>query len=76
MRLCIREAAGEIWKAGMHLSAMLPCGHFAIYRHEGETKLTMMHPGFMTRLDDHPLVAKLAKDVEGPFSAMLEEVTR
>lgn len=76
VRLCIREAAADIWKAGMHLAAMLPCGHFAIYAENGATKLTLMHPRYMTMLDPHPLVRKLADDVSGPFLAMLEELPK
>lgn len=76
VRLCIREAAADIWKAGMHLAAMLPCGQFAIYMENGATKLTLMHPRYMTLLDPHPLVRKLADDVSGPFVGMLEEVSK
>lgn len=76
VRLCIAEAASDIWTAGMHVAAMLPCGHFAIYREDGRTRITMLHPSYMTRLDPSPVVARLAENVAGPFLAMLEETTR
>lgn len=76
VRLCIREAAADIWKAGMHMAAMMPCGHFGIYQEGGAGKVTMMHPRYMTTLDPHPIVRKLADDVSGPFIAMLDEISR
>lgn len=76
VRLCIREAAADIWKAGMHMAAMMPCGHFGIYQENGTSKVTMMHPRYMTRLDPHPIVQKLAEDVSGPFIAMLDDVSK
>lgn len=76
VRLCISEPAVDIWKVGMHVSAMLPCGHFGIYQEGGKTSVTLMHPRYMTMLDPHPIVQKLADDVSGPFIAMLDEVTK
>jgi hypothetical protein len=60
----------------MHMAAMMPCGHFGIYREGGAAKVTMLHPRYMTRLDPHPVVQKLADDVAGPFTAMLDEISR
>ncbi len=76
VRLCIGPAAADIWKVGMHMAAMMPCGHFGIYEEKGATRVTMMHPRYMTLLDPHPIVRKLADDVTGPFTTMLDEVTR
>lgn len=76
VRLCIREAAGNIWNAGMQVAALLPCGQMSIYQETGATKITMLHPRAMTLLDPNPIVAKLADDVTGPFMTMLDEVTK
>jgi hypothetical protein len=76
VRLCIPEAAADIWKVGMHMAAMMPCGHFGIYKEGSSTRITMLHPRFMTLLDPHPIVARLAQDVTEPFLRMLDETTR
>lgn len=76
VRLCIADAAKDIWTVGMHMAAMMPCGHFGIYREGGTAKVTMLHPRYMTRLDPHPIVQKLADDVAGPFTAMLDDISR
>lgn len=76
VRLCIREAAADVWKVGMHVAVILPCGQFAIYEEGGMRKVTMLHPRYMTAFEPHAIVRKLADDVAGPFTAMLDEVVK
>jgi hypothetical protein len=76
VRICDPKAASDIWSAGMKVSAMLPCGHMSVYQEDGVTKVTLLSPRFLARLDPHPAVKKLAEDVSDPFTAMLDEVTR
>lgn len=76
VRFCDRKAAANIWKAGMHVAAMLPCGQISIYQEGGATKLTMLHPRYLSTLDPHPEVQRLAEAVSGPFTRMLDEVAR
>lgn len=76
VRICIREAAANIWSAGMHVSAMLPCGHMGIYQEAGVTKVTLLHPRFMSLLDPNTVVKKLVDDVSGPFLVMLDELAK
>lgn len=78
VRICDLKAAtaADIWSAGLQVSAMLPCGHLSLYREGGVTKVTLLHPRFLTLLDPHPAVVKLADGVTGPYLAMLEEITR
>ena len=76
VRICDPKAATNIWSAGLRVSAMMPCGHMSIYQEAGSTKLTMLHPQFLTRLDPHPAVRELADAVSAPYLAMMDEVTR
>jgi hypothetical protein len=76
VRICDPKAAANIWKAGMQVSAMMPCGHMSIYQEGGATKVTMLHPRFLTVLDPHPAVQELADAVSGPYVLMMDEVTR
>ena len=76
VRICDPKAAANIWSAGLKVSAMMPCGHLSIYQEGGATKVTMLHPRFMTLLDPHPAVRQLADAVTDPYLRMLDEVTR
>lgn len=76
VRFCDRKAAANIWKAGMHVAAMLPCGQLSIYQEGGMTKVTMLHPRYLTVLEPHAEVQHLVHAVSGPFVLMLDEVTR
>lgn len=76
VRICDAKAASNIWKAGLHVSAMMPCGHMSIYQESGTTKVTMLHPRFLTMLYPHPEVKGLADSVTAPYLSMMEEVTR
>lgn len=76
VRICDPKAAANIWKAGLQVSAMMPCGHMSIYQDGGATKVTLLHPRFMTMLDPHPAVKELADAVTDPYLRMLDDVTR
>ena len=76
VRICDPKAAANVWNAGLQISAMMPCGHMSIYQEGGATKLTMLHPRFLTMLDPHPAVKELADAVSGPFLLMMDEVIR
>lgn len=76
VRICDPKAAANIWNAGLKVSAMMPCGHLSIYQEGGTTKVTMLHPRFLTLLDPHPAVKELADAVSGPYLAMMDDVTR
>ena len=76
VRICDPKAAADIWSAGLQVSAMLPCGHMSVYQEGGVTKVTLLNPRFLARLDPHPAVKKLAEGVSNPFTAMLDDVTK
>ncbi len=76
VRICVPKLAGDVWNAGMHVTAMMPCGHMGIYQEGGVTKVSMLHPRFLTVLDPHPAVKKLADDVTGPYLTMLDAITK
>ena len=59
----------------MHVAAMMPCGHIAVYN-EGGTKLAMLHPKFMTALYPDPNLDRAVRTVTPLFEAMIDEVVR
>jgi hypothetical protein len=76
VKLCVPSAAKDIWAAGLHVSALAPCGHVGIYREAGQTKVSMLHPKFMNTLNPHQSLKKVGDELAPLFTAMLDEVTR
>ena len=75
VKICYPAIAKDIFAAGMHVAAMMPCGHIAVYD-EGGTKVAMLHPRFMTALYPDPNLERAVRDVTPLFEAMLTEVVR
>lgn len=76
VKLCVPSAAKDIWAAGLHVSALAPCGHLGIYQEAGQTKVSMLHPKFMNALNPNPSLKKAGNELAPLFAAMLDEVTR
>lgn len=76
VKLCVPSAAKDIWAAGLHVSALAPCGHLGIYQEAGQTKVSMLHPKFMNALNPHQSLKKVGDELAPLFAAMLDEVTR
>jgi|GEM_PF-650184 len=76
VKLCVPSAAKDIWAAGLHVSALAPCGHLGIYREAGQTRVSMLHPKFMNTLNPHQSLKKAGDELAPLFTAMLDEVTR
>jgi len=53
---------------------MLPCGHIGLYEEEGATRLSMLHPKFMTTLQPHPSLERAVERAEPAFETLLESV--
>lgn len=75
VKVCYPPIGKDIFAAGMHVAAMMPCGHIAVYN-EGGTKLAMLDPKFMTVLYPDPNLERAARTVTPLFKAMLDEVVR
>ncbi|HET7729629.1 MAG TPA: DUF302 domain-containing protein [Usitatibacter sp.] len=75
VKICYPPIGKDIFAAGMHVAAMMPCGHIAVYN-DGGTKLAMLHPKFMTVLYPDPNLERAVRTVTPLFEAMLDEVAR
>lgn len=73
VKVCYPPIGKDIFAAGMHVAAMMPCGHIAIYN-QGGTKVAMLHPKFMTVLYPDPNLERAVREVTPLFEAMLAEV--
>ncbi len=73
VKICYPPIGKDIFAAGMHVAAMMPCGHVAVYD-DGGTKIAMLDPRFMTRLQPDPNLERAAATVAPLFEAMLADV--
>ena len=75
VKICYPPIGKYIFSAGMHVAAMMPCGHIAVYD-EGGTKISMLHPSFMTALYPDKNLETAVREVTPLFEAMLAEISR
>lgn len=75
VKICYPQIGPDIFAAGMHVAAMMPCGHIAVYDDKG-TKVAMLDPKFMTVLYPDPNLERAVRTVTPLFQAMLDEVLR
>lgn len=76
VKICYPPIGKDIFAAGMHVAAMMPCGHIAVYVEQGRTTISMLHPKFMTTLLPDKNLENAARTVTPLFAAMLDEVVR
>jgi hypothetical protein len=74
LKVCYLPLGPDILDAGLHVGAMLPCGHIGLYEEEGTTHLSMLHPKFMTTLQPHPSLERAVERAEPAFESLLESV--
>ncbi|WP_018878458.1 DUF302 domain-containing protein [Thioalkalivibrio sp. ALE28] len=72
LKVCYLPLGPDILDAGLHVGAMMPCGQIGLYEENGNTKLSMLHPKFMTTLQPHPSLERAAKNAEPAFEALLD----
>ncbi len=74
VKICYLPLGSHIFAAGMHVAAMMPCGHIALYEEDGTTRLSMLNLEFMTALNPDPNLEKAVEIGTTAFESMLEEV--
>lgn len=76
VKLCVPAAGKDIWAAGLHVSALLPCGHVGVYQEGGATRVSMLDPRFMNVLNPDPNLKKAGDALYPLLTGLLDEVTR
>lgn len=76
IKICYPPVGKDIFAAGMHVAAMMPCGHIAVYVENGTTRVSMLHPKFMTALYPDENLGRAVATLTPLFESMLSEVTR
>ncbi|WP_019023270.1 MULTISPECIES: DUF302 domain-containing protein [unclassified Thioalkalivibrio] len=72
LKVCYLPLGPDIVDAGLHVGAMMPCGHVGLYEENGNTKLSMLHPKFMTTLQPHPSLERAVERAEPAFETLLD----
>lgn len=76
VKICYPAIGKDIFAAGMHVAAMMPCGNIAVYVEGGKTRIAMLNPKFMTALFPDKNLDNAVRTVTPLFEAMLGEVAR
>jgi uncharacterized protein (DUF302 family) len=74
IKICYPPVGKDIFAAGLHVAAMMPCGHIAVYVEDGRTRISMLHPKFMTALYPDKNLERAVETLTPLFEAMLREV--
>jgi hypothetical protein len=74
LKICYLPLGEHIFAAGVHVSAMMPCGHLAFYEEDGQARLSMLNLEFMTTLNPDPNLERAVEIGAPAFAAMLEEL--
>ena len=76
VKICYPAIAADIFAAGLHVAAMMPCGNLAVYVDGGQTTVSMLNPKFMSVLAPHERMEKAVRDVTPLFQQMLETISK
>lgn len=76
VKFCVKAAGKKAWKAGLKVSAMLPCGNMGVYRKNGKTEISLLNPYYMNALYPNPDL-KAAADLLMPlYKEMMTSVVK
>lgn len=74
LKVCYLPLGPDIVEAGLHVMAMMPCGHMAFYETgDGSTEMSMLDLQFMTELSDAPSLDSAVETGKPAFAALLSE---
>lgn len=76
VKICIPEVGQLLWPAGLHLSALLPCGNVGLYNKGEATEISVLHPRYMQLLYPHPATERASAVALPLFTEMLDAVTK
>lgn len=74
IKICYLPLGPDILAAGLHVGAMLPCGHIALYEEGDVTRLSMLDPKFMTTLQPDPNLERAVENAGPAFETLLRHV--
>ena len=76
VKVCIPQVGQVLWRLGLQISALLPCGNLGVYEKDGETEISMLHPAYMQVVYPHPDVEKAVSIATPLLMEMLDTVAK
>ncbi len=76
VKFCVPSAGIEAWKAGLKISAMLPCGNMAVYKKDGKTEISLLNPSYMNTLYPNPHVKKAGEMLVPLYKELMTTITK
>ncbi len=76
VKVCIPKIGKILWPLGLQVSAMLPCGNLGIFRKDGHTQVSMLHPAYMQILYPRPEVEKAVAAATPLLLEMLDAIVK
>ena len=76
VKICVPEVGQQLWPAGLHISAMLPCGNLGVYQKDGRTEISLLHPRYMQLIYPDPAVEKASATAAPLLIEMLDTVAQ
>jgi hypothetical protein len=76
VKFCFKEVGKQLWKQGLHLSALAPCGNIGIYQKDGKTEISVLNPKYMNILVPSPEMEKISELAQTEMSEMLETLAQ
>ncbi len=76
VKFCVRAAGKKAWKAGLKVSAFLPCGNMGVYKKDGKTEISLLNPDYMTRLYPNPNLKEAVAILAPMYKEMMQAITK
>ena len=71
MKICYLPLGADIFAAGLHVAAAMPCGNLAFYEEDGQPRLSMLDLRFLTELQDDPNLERAVETGNPAFEELL-----
>ncbi len=76
VKFCVKAAGKIAWKAGLKVSAMLPCGNMGVYKNKkGKTEISLLNPTYMNALYPNPNMVKAAEILAPMYEELMTSIT-
>ena len=76
VKFCVAEVGKQLWKQGLQMSALAPCGNIGVYQKDGKTEISVLNPRYMNVLAPSPEMEKISLMAEAEVLAMLDALAK
>ncbi len=76
VKICIKQAGKIAFKAGLKISALVPCGNVGVYKKGKLTEISLLNPQYMNILYPDPNLKAAADIAEPLFREMMKTIIK